>query len=231
MIETRPISSLGRSDFGVLKAMHHIAVGSPLDNPVHGPIGALLVWNDDEIAAGAGVPLHPHANVEIITYVREGDVSHSDSMGNRRRLQAGDVQVMSAGTGLRHGEMSNSPTKIFQIWIRPREPGGEPRWGTRSFPGIDQAGGLVVLASGFKGDNDALPLRADARVVGARLRSGQAVSYELGADRFAYLVPSRGRVAVNGVPLDARDGVELRNEPELRIEAIDDAEIIFVDVV
>ena len=230
MIETRIKSSLGRSDFGFLKALHHIAVGSPLDNPAHGPVGGLLVWNDDEIAAGAGVPLHPHANLEIVTYVREGNVSHSDSMGNRGQLLAGDVQVMSAGTGLRHGEMSSSPTKIFQIWIRPRQPGGEPRWGTASFPGLNQAGRLVVLASGFEGDDDALPLRADARVLGAQLRAGQAVSYELGAQRQAYLVPARGRIAVNGVRLDARDGAALRDEPTLCIEALDDAEIVFVDV-
>ena len=142
MIEPRFSSSLGRSDFGFLKAMHQVAVGSPLDNPAHGPIDGLLVRNDDEIAAGTGGPLHPHANVEIVTYVREGDVSHSDSMGNHGWLQAGDVQVMSAGTGLRHSEMSSSPTKIFQIWIQPRQRGGEPRWGTRSFPGIDRRGAL-----------------------------------------------------------------------------------------
>lgn len=155
MIEHRPKSELGRSDFGSLKALHHVAVGSDHDNPAHKAVGNLVVWNDDAIAAGTGVPLHPHADMEIITYVREGDVSHKDSLGNQGRLEAGDVQVMSTGTGIKHAEVSDSPTKLFQIWIRPRERGGEPRWGTKSFPKSDRAGRFVVLASGFKEDAEA----------------------------------------------------------------------------
>lgn len=230
MIEHRPKSELGRSDFGSFKALHHVAVGSNHDNPAHKAVGNLVVWNDDEIAAGAGVPFHGHADMEIITYVREGVVSHKDSLGNQGRMEAGDVQVMSAGTGIRHAEMSESPTKIFQIWISPRERGGEPRWGTKSFPKSDRTGRFVVLASGFKEDAEALSIRADARVMGATLNAGQSLSYDLGPKRKAYLVPARGRIKLNGLVLDTRDGATVRDERQLRIEAIEDAEIVLVDV-
>ena len=145
MIELRPRSTLGKSDFGSFKAHHHVKVGRRNDNPAHHPVGGLIVWNDDEIAAGTGVPLHPHANIEIITYVREGGVRHNDSLGNQGRISAGDVQVMSAGKGISHAEFSETASKIFQIWIAPRELGGEPGWGIKSFPKHDSAGRFVVL--------------------------------------------------------------------------------------
>jgi redox-sensitive bicupin YhaK (pirin superfamily) len=161
MITVRPRAELGGGDFGWLQALHHFAIGES-GNPAHGPIGDLIVWNDDEIAPGTGFPMHSHRHVEIITYVREGAISHRDSLGNQGKTVAGDVQVMSAGTGITHAEFNNevTTTKIFQIWIQPREYGGIPRWDSRTFPKVDRAGKFMVLASGYAEDVDALTIRA-----------------------------------------------------------------------
>jgi redox-sensitive bicupin YhaK (pirin superfamily) len=193
--------------------------------------GDLRVWNDDEIAPGTGFPPHAHADMEIVTYVREGAVTHEDSLGNRGRTAAGDVQVMSAGTGIRHAEYNREPgiTRLFQLWIVPTQSGGAPSWGTRPFPRGDRAGRFVVLASGRPGDADALPIRADARVAGATLKAGESVAYALGSGRHAYLVAAAGRVAVNGAELGPRDGAAIRDEAELRIRALEDADLLLVD--
>ncbi len=141
--------------------------------------GALRVWNDDEIAPNSGFPAHPHANMEIITYVREGAITHQDSLGNKGRTEAGDVQVMSAGSGVRHSEYNLEPatTRIFQIWIEPTTQGGQPTWGAKPFPKSDRSGKFVTIASGFKNDNDALPIRADARVLATTLKAGESAEY------------------------------------------------------
>ncbi|HCR66103.1 MAG TPA: hypothetical protein DIW38_06265, partial [Oceanicaulis sp.] len=193
--------------------------------------GALRVWNDDEIQPGTGFPPHPHAEMEIITYVRDGAITHQDSLGNKGRTVAGDVQVMSAGKGIRHAEYNreNELTRIFQIWIMPDERGGEPFWDSRSFPKNDRAGELIVLASGRKGDDDALPIRADARVLGGTLKSGQSASYALEPGRHAYLALAKGAAIVNGETLGPRDGAAIVDEPSLEIKAIEDAEIVLVD--
>ncbi|MBO0759613.1 MAG: pirin family protein, partial [Bradyrhizobiaceae bacterium] len=193
--------------------------------------GSLRVWNDDEIAPNAGFPLHAHANMEIITYVREGAVTHRDSLGNEGCTKAGDVQVMSAGTGIRHAEynLEQEPTRIFQIWITPNADGGSPAWGAQPFPKADRSGRFVTLASGFESDPDALPIRARARVVGATLKTGESVEYALGEGRYAYLVPASGAVEVNGVRIDARDGAAIKDVAVVRITAIEDAELVMVD--
>jgi len=193
--------------------------------------GALRVWNDDEIAPGTGFPPHPHADMEIITYVRDGAISHEDSLGNKGRTVAGDVQVMSAGTGIRHAEYNHEhePTRIFQIWIIPTRRGGPPGWGTRPFPQAGRSGRLVALASGEPGDDEALPIRADARVLGARLAAGETLDYVLRPDRHAYLVPASGALTVNGVRIAERDGAAISNEPLLRLAALADTELVLVD--
>ena len=193
--------------------------------------GALRVWNDDAIAPGTGFPPHPHADMEIITYVREGAISHRDNLGNQGRTEAGDVQVMSAGRGIVHSEynLEAVDTRIFQIWIMPERRGGEPSWGSKPFPKADRSGAFVALASGMDGDDQALPIRADARVLGATLKAGESIDYRLGAQRCAYLVLARGRVEVNGVALQARDGAAIKDEALLRIVASEDAELILVD--
>src|SRR4051812_14772306 len=150
MIELRPFGKLGGADHGWLNAKHHFSFASHYD-PDNMGHGALRVWNDDEIAPNTGFPAHPHANMEIITYVREGAITHRDSLGNEGRTEAGDVQVMSAGSGIRHSEYNLEPgsTRIFQIWIEPTRRGGEPAWGARPFPKGDRAGRFVTLASGL----------------------------------------------------------------------------------
>ena len=166
-----------------------------------------------------------------ITYVREGAITHKDSLGNEGRTEAGDVQVMSAGTGIRHAEynLEQRPTRIFQIWIIPSSKGGSPAWGSQPFPKADRSGRFVTLASGFDNDNDALPIRARARVLGATLKVGETVKYVLAERRHAYLVPAWGAVDVNGVRIGARDGAAIKDVGVVRITAIEDSELIMVD--
>jgi hypothetical protein len=230
MIERRPFNSLGHANHGWLNARHHFSFARYHD-PERLGHGLLRVWNDDEIAPNSGFPPHSHADMEIITYVREGAITHEDSLGNTGRTAAGDVQVMSAGSGLRHAEYNREsvPAKIFQIWIEPTSRGGEPSWGAKPFPKSDRSGRLVTLASGIAGDADALPIRSDARVLGASLKAGDTVEYRLGESRHAYLVPARGAVEINGVRLEARDGAAIENEAVLKITALEEAEIVLVD--
>jgi redox-sensitive bicupin YhaK (pirin superfamily) len=230
MIERREFAGLGGADHGWLKAKHHFSFASYHD-PARTGWGDLLVWNDDEIAPGTGFAPHPHADMEIITYVRQGAITHEDSLGNKGRTEAGDVQVMSAGTGIRHSERNLEPgtTRLFQIWIEPKNRGGAPSWGAKPFPKGDRSGRFVTLASGFEGDAGALPIRTDARVLGVTLKAGETAEYALGAERHGYLVPASGAVAVNGTRLGARDGAAIRDEATLKIVAIEDAELVLVD--
>ena len=194
-------------------------------------MASLRVWNDDEIAPNSGFPAHPHANMEIITYVREGAITHQDSLGNEGRTEAGDVQVMSAGSGVRHSEYNLEPTltRIFQIWIEPTTQGGAPTWGAKPFPKSDRTGKFVTIASGFAADNDALPIRADARVLATTLKAGESAEYTPDKARNLYLVPAVGSVEVNGVFVNARDGAAISNEARLTITALEDSELVLVD--
>ena len=230
MIDTRPFASLGGANHGWLDAKHHFSFSSYQD-PKRLGWGRLRVWNDDRIEANSGFPPHPHSDMEIITYVRSGAITHQDSLGNQGRTEAGDVQVMSAGSGIRHAEFNLEPvaTTLFQIWIEPTRSGGEPSWGAKPFPKGDRAGRFVTLASGFEGDDDALPIRSDARVLGATLKAGETAEYDLGAERHGYLVPATGAIEVNGVRLAARDGAAITGEPHLKITALEDSELVFVD--
>jgi len=231
MIELRPFKSLGAADHGWLNAHHHFSFASYFD-PHRMNHGSLRVWNDDEIAPNSGFPPHPHANMEIITYVREGAITHQDSLGNKGRTEAGDVQVMSAGSGIRHSEynLEPVPTRIFQIWIEPTQDGGQPCWGSKPFPKGNRSGRFVTLASGFKDDGaDTLPIRADARVLAATLKAGESATYALVPRRNAYLVPATGSIEVNGIRAEARDGVAISDETALSITALADSEIVLVD--
>ncbi|HPE70781.1 MAG TPA: pirin family protein [Candidatus Competibacter sp.] len=231
MIERRTFDSLGGANHGWLDAKHHFSFAEYHD-PKRVHWGALRVWNDDTIQPGTGFPPHPHSDMEIITYVREGAISHQDNLGNKGRTVAGDVQVMSAGTGIRHSEYNLEPgiTRIFQIWIFPNRRGQPPSWGTKPFPKGERSGQFVTLASGFESDEDALPIRTDARVLGATLKAGETAEYRFaGVGRHGYLVPATGKVEVNGTPLEARDGAAIEGEDVIRVTAIEDAELVLVD--
>ncbi len=230
MIERRPFESLGGANHGWLDAKHHFSFAS-YNNAKRMGWGALRVWNDDTIAPQTGFPPHSHGDMEIITYVREGAITHRDNLGNSGRTEAGDVQVMSAGTGITHSEynLESETTRIFQIWIIPDERGQPPSWGAKPFPASDRSGKFVALASGFAQDADALPLRTKARVLGATLKAGESTDYVLGDHRYGYLVPSRGSVEINGVTLHARDGAAIHQEPLLRIHALEDTDLVLVD--
>ncbi|MEO6152495.1 MAG: pirin family protein [Croceibacterium sp.] len=229
MIELRPFATLGGADHGWLNAKHHFSFADYYD-PARSQWGALRVWNDDRIAAKSGFPAHPHRDMEIITYVRTGAITHEDSLGNRGRTGAGDVQVMSAGTGVAHAEynLEDETTTLFQIWIVPDVRGGEPSWGARPFPKDARDGHFVTLASGMAGD-DALPIRAQARVLGATVKAGDTLTYDTTADRHLYLVPATGKVRVNDVEVNARDGAAITGLDQVEVTAIEDSELVLVD--
>jgi redox-sensitive bicupin YhaK (pirin superfamily) len=232
MIDIRKFESLGAANHGWLDAHHHFSFAGYHD-PARMGWGAVRVWNDDIIAPQSGFPPHPHRDMEIITYVRQGAITHEDSMGNRGRTEAGDVQVMSAGTGVRHAEynLEDEETRIFQIWILPEKDGVPPAWGARPFPKGDRAGQFVALASGFDDEVSAgaLPIQTPARVMGATLKAGTETVYRFEPGRVGYMVPAIGRVRVNGAEAEARDGIAIRDVTELRIEALDDSELVLVD--
>jgi redox-sensitive bicupin YhaK (pirin superfamily) len=230
MIERRPFNNLGHADHGWLDARHHFSFAGYHD-PQRMGWGALRVWNDDTIAPQTGFPPHSHADMEIITYVREGAITHRDNLGNEGRTEAGDVQVMSAGSGITHSEYNreSDTTQIFQIWILPDTHDQPPSWGARPFPAGERSGRFVTLASGFEEDSDALPLRTKARVLGATVGAGVTIEYTLDKGRHAYLVSAKGTVELNGVRLEARDGAAIRDESVLRLTALEDAELVLVD--
>lgn len=231
MIELRPFNTLGAANHGWLDAHHHFSFAGYHD-PARVHWGALRVWNDDAIAAKSGFPPHPHSDMEIITYVRAGAITHRDSMGNEGRTEAGDVQVMSAGNGVTHSEynLEDEETRIFQIWIIPDTRGGQPDWGARQFPKDDRAGAFVPLASGVANDDDALKIRADARVLGATILAGESVTYTpRSTDRHLYLVPATGKVRIETVEANARDGVAITGQGSVTITAVEDSEVVLVD--
>lgn len=230
MIELRPFESLGGENHGWLDAKHHFSFANYHD-PERTHWGSLRVWNDDTIAPNTGFPPHPHRDMEIITYVRKGAITHQDNLGNTGRTEAGDVQVMSAGTGIVHSEYNreDETTQIFQIWIIPNKTGDKPGWGAKPFPKDDRAGQFVTLASGLAEDGEALTIRSDARVAGATIKAGETVRYPLGAGRHAYLVPATGSITVDGVTAKARDGLAIRDVAEIVVTAIEDSEVVLVD--
>ncbi len=231
MIEYRAFETLGGADNGWLDAKHHFSFAGYQD-PKRMHWGALRVWNDDTIQPGTGFHPHPHADMEIITFVREGAITHKDSLGNTGRTQAGDVQVMSAGTGIRHSEYNEEPgvTRIFQIWILPDLQGAPPCWGSKPFPKAGRSGRFVALASGIEGDHDALPIRVNARVLGATLNRGETAEYQFSDEsRHGYLVPATGQVRLDERVLNARDGAAITGEKSIRVTALADSELILVD--
>lgn len=232
-VERRGFDTLGHADHGWLDARHHFSFANYHD-PARMGWGAIRVWNDDTIGPNSGFPPHPHRDMEIVTYVRSGAITHQDSMGNVGRTEAGDVQVMSAGNGVRHAEynLEAQPTTLFQIWIEPTRRGGSPSWGAKPFPKGDRSGRFVTLASGYdadlSGDGAALPIRAEARVLAATLKAGETLTHTVEDGRHAYLVPATGAIVIDGQPFAARDGAAIASGTAT-ITAVEDAEIVLVD--
>lgn len=230
MLSHRRWASLDGGNLGWLRAKYHFTVDAG-GSRAHHPLGPLIVWNDDEIAVGSGFPLHGHRDMEIVTYVRQGVLAHRDTIGSEGTIEAGDVQVMSTGTGIRHAEFNKGdvPLKLYQIWLLPRERGGKPRWHTRSFPKVDRSGRFVVLASGFADEKEALPIRADARVSGATLRAGERITHSFDQARCAYLVVASGRIEIDGEVVGPLDGVAITDVMSSEIAALEDSELVMVE--
>jgi redox-sensitive bicupin YhaK (pirin superfamily) len=231
MIDIRRFSDLGTFQNEWLDAHYHFSFSQYYD-PNRMSHGKLRVWNDDTIKPGTGFPPHGHRDMEIITYVRKGAITHKDSMGNSGRTEAGDVQVMSAGRGVQHSEWNaeDSETTLFQIWIEPAVSGGNPGWGERKFPKSDRSGKWAILASGAP-EGETLPIRQDAHVLGATLKTGESLDYEVKAGRFGYLTVAAGSIELNGEILNARDGAAITGAEIVTLKGLEDAEIVFVDTI
>lgn len=231
MIDIRRFSDLGTFRNEWLNANFHFSFSNYF-NPDRLGHGKLRVWNDDTIRPHSGFAPHGHRDMEIITYVRSGAITHEDSMGNKGRTEAGDVQVMSAGTGVQHSEWNHEDesTTLFQIWIEPSEDNRTPGWGARQFPKADRSGQWALLASGNP-DGDALEIGQDANVLGATLKAGESLDYEVKSGRYGYLVLAAGSVELNGEVLNARDGAAITGAETVTLKGIEDAEIVFVDTV
>ncbi len=231
MITVYPYEQLGHADHGWLDARHHFSFAS-YRNPKRHNFGTLRVINDDRIAAGSGFGAHPHNDMEIITYVREGAISHRDNLGNEGRTAAGDVQVMSAGTGVVHAEFNQEPglTRLYQIWIEPREDGVAPRWEAQAFPKEPVKGQLELLVSGYQEDagKGALYIHQDATIHGGKLTAGTEVNHPIRHQ--AYVLASSGSLRINGQELKQGDGAEITGDDTLHITALSDAEVLVIDV-
>ena len=231
MIDIRRFEDLGAFQNDWLDAHYHFSF-SRYHDPARMGHGKLRVWNDDRIRPNTGFPPHGHRDMEIITYVREGAITHRDSLGNSGRTEAGDVQVMSAGKGVQHSEWNaeTGETTLFQIWIEPAETGGDPGWGARAFPKTDRSGKWSVLASGDEAEGG-LPIRQDAKVLGATLKAGETLDYQVSKGRYGYFVLAAGKVELDGQTLNARDGAAVTGPQALRFTGVEDAEIVFVDTI
>jgi redox-sensitive bicupin YhaK (pirin superfamily) len=231
MIKIYPYEGLGHADHGWLNARHHFSFADYRNEKrIH--FGVLRVINDDIIAAHNGFPPHPHRDMEIITYVRSGAITHKDSMGNEGRTGAGDVQVMSAGTGVTHSEFNieDEETRLYQIWIFPDKNGVEPRWEAHQFPKEPVKEQLSVLVSGRDDDvkNGALFIHQDAAIYGGVLEKGTQLTQNI--KHQAYILVSRGTISIDGETLKKGDGAEITQTKAFEIKALDDAEILVIDV-
>jgi redox-sensitive bicupin YhaK (pirin superfamily) len=231
MITIYPHPQLGHVNHGWLDARHHFSFGM-YHNPGRTGFGDLLVINDDKVAAGRGFAPHPHDNMEIITYVRTGAITHEDSMGNIGRTEAGDVQVMSAGTGIKHSEMNRESvdTTLFQIWIEPNQQNVKPRWEAKQFPKEPVSNQLGVLASGRTehAKSGALFIHTDAAIYGGMMKAEssivQPITYQ------AYILASKGEMEIDGVRIAEGDGAEITGSTSITIRAITDSEVLVIDV-
>jgi redox-sensitive bicupin YhaK (pirin superfamily) len=230
MLDIQRYADLGTMQIDWLNAHYHFSFAN-YHNPKRMGFGPLRVINDDIVKAGGGFAPHGHRDMEIITYVRRGAITHEDSLKNRGKTNAGDIQVMSAGTGITHSEWNEEgeDCNLYQIWIEPRHKGTKPRWETRNFP--KEEGALHLLASGMAEhlESGAIPIDQDAAIWGGTLRSGQEWSQELPGK--AYLLVSFGQVMLNGETLNKGDGVAITGEATIMLKAVEATELVLITMI
>ena len=229
MITVYPYENLGNNDHGWLNAHFHFSFADYRDENRMG-FGPLRVINDDVIQPQTGFDTHPHQNMEIITYVRRGAITHRDSTGNTGRTVAGDVQVMSAGSGIYHSEynLEDTETNLYQIWIHPDRLGVTPRWDTKRFPKDFVTDALPLLVSGGAHNDDALFIHQKAYIYGGKVRSGTIIDHAL--HHQAYVLVSEGEITLDDHPMKKGDGAEITGQQMTRITALTDAEVLVIDV-
>jgi redox-sensitive bicupin YhaK (pirin superfamily) len=231
MITRRPSSERGYADHGWLKSFHSFSFAGYYD-PAHMGWGNLRVINEDWIAVGKGFGTHGHRDMEIITYVLQGSLAHKDSMGNVKAIPPGDVQRMSAGTGVQHSEFNHAPnatTHLLQIWIEPNVLGVTPSYEQKTFSVAEKQGRLCLVASP-DGANGSVQIHADARLYAALLDGEQTASMDLQSNRKCYVHLVRGHLSVNGMGLTAGDAALLADEAQLTLADAADAEVLVFDL-
>ena len=219
------------ADFGWLSTYWHFSFDTYHD-PANMNWGALRVFNDDVIQPGQGFGSHPHRDMEIVTYVLEEELEHRDSQGNVGVIHSGEVQVMSAGTGIVHSEYNHSkerPVHLLQLWIMPRTKGLKPRWEQRRFGLEERSETLLPVVSDGKVPGT-LRIDQDATISVTALNAGQAVVHKSRPGRKAYVFVMAGELSLNGTPLNAGDQARIADEPELNLKAEEDAELILLDL-
>ena len=231
MITLRRSQERGYADHGWLKSFHSFSFADYHD-PAQMGFGPLRVINEDRVAPGTGFGTHGHRDMEIISYVLEGELAHRDSMGNGSVIRPGDVQRMSAGSGVRHSEFNHAQdrtTHFLQIWIEPNVTGIAPSYEEKRFSDADKQGRLRLVASP-DGADGSVRIHQDARMYVSRLAPGQSLSAELAAGRLGYLHLVRGAVTVNGERLAGGDAAKVRDESRLAIGAEGDSELLLFDL-
>jgi redox-sensitive bicupin YhaK (pirin superfamily) len=231
MITRRPAEERGASNFGWLDSRHTFSFGEYQD-PGHMGFRALRVINDDRVTGGAGFGRHPHRDMEIFSYVLHGALAHKDSLGNGAESRAGDVQKMSAGTGILHSEFNPSatdPVRFLQVWILPERTGLAPSYEQRTVTADEKRGRLALIGSRDARDRS-IRFHQDVDIYASVLARGESVVHAVRPGRFAWLQVARGSVVLNGVPLGEGDGAAVSGEPEVTIRAESDAEILLFDL-
>ena len=232
MIQIRRADERGHADHGWLNTYHTFSF-SDYHDPKFMGFRSLRVINEDWVKPGYGFPTHPHRDMEIITYVLEGSLEHKDSMGTGSVIRPGEIQKMSAGTGIRHSEFNHSksePVHLLQIWILPQEDGIKPMYEQKAVPAEEKQGKLRLIASPA-GSNEAVTIYQDMKLYATALDAPQSVQHELDQERYAWVQVARGTVKVNGNELYAGDGAALAAEPKVEITGLDsDSEVLLFDL-
>ena len=231
MIDVRRSAERGGGDYGWLKTRHTFSFDQYRDPNFMG-FRSLRVINEDWVAPGQGFPMHPHRDMEIITYLLEGALQHNDSMGNGSVIRPGDGQRMSAGTGVRHSEANPSHTEaahLLQIWIRPDRAGHHPSYEQKEFPEAEKRGKFRLIASP-DGENGSVTIHQDAKLYVSLLSPGQEVTHALPKDRYGWLQVAKGTVVLNGRALNQGDGAALSDERTVSLKATEEAEVLLFDL-